>query len=395
MKGIVVLGATGSIGRQALDVVERHRDRYRVVALTAHRDVEGMLALCRLHRPRYAVMADEGAARALAERMPPPIQVLSGAGGLEAVVAMPEVHTVVAGIVGAAGLRPTLGAARAGKRILLANKETLVMAGRLFMEEVERHGAELLPIDSEHNALFQCLPGGFAGDLDKAGVRRLWLTASGGPFRDYPLESLSRVTPEQACRHPNWEMGPKISVDSATMMNKGLEVIEACWLFHASPERIKVVIHPQSLVHALVEYIDGSFLAHAGTSDMRIPIAHALAWPERIPSGASPLDLYHMGAWEFHPPDMSRYPCLRLALEAMEAGGTAPAILNAANEVAVEAFLRRRIAFTQIPQVIETVLLRMEAAEASTLEAVLAADKEARRRAREAMASLEEKAALS
>jgi 1-deoxy-D-xylulose-5-phosphate reductoisomerase len=379
--GVTILGATGSIGRSTLDVLTRHRDRYRVMALTANSQVERLYEQCLEHRPRYAVMADAAAAEQLAQRLrsvAPDIEVLAGVAGLEQVAAMPEAEYVMAAIVGAAGLAPTLAAARAGKRVLLANKEALVMSGRLFMDAVQRSNAVLLPIDSEHNAIFQCMPRGFAGGLEQVGVRRVLLTASGGPFRTMPLEQLAAVTPEQAVAHPNWSMGRKISVDSATMMNKGLEVIEACWLFNTIPARIQVVLHPQSVIHSMVEYVDGSVLAQLGNPDMRTPIAHALAWPERMESGVGSLDMFSVARLDFSAPDLNRFPCLRLAVEAMEAGGTSSAILNAANEVAVEAFLQRRIAYTAIPQVIETVLAEVSAHGAETLEQILADDAAAR-----------------
>jgi len=315
-------------------VLERHPQRYRVVAMSANRDVEGMREQCLRHRPSLAVMADEESAsrlaRLLAEQAPE-IEVASGDEGLERVASHPQAEQVMAAIVGAAGLLPTLAAVRAGKRILLANKEALVMAGALFMEEVRRAGVEVLPIDSEHNAVFQCLPPEFGRDLEQAGVSRILLTASGGPFRTWPAAELEAVTPEQACNHPNWDMGRKISVDSATLMNKGLEVIEAHWLFGAAPEQIEVVVHPQSVIHSLVQYVDGSVLAQLGNPDMRTPIAHALAWPERTESGVAPLDLFEVAHLDFEKPDLERFPCLALAFRAIERGGTLPAVLNAAN----------------------------------------------------------------
>ncbi len=381
MIGITVLGATGSIGRSTLDVLGRHRDRYRVVALTANSQVDKLYEQCLEHRPHYAVMADADAAQRLAERLhaaAPEIAVLAGMEGLEQVAALPEAEYVMAAIVGAAGLKPTLAAARAGKRVLLANKEALVMSGRLFMEAVQQNNAVLLPIDSEHNAIFQCMPTDFARGFERVGVRRILLTASGGPFRTTPLDQLISVTPEQAVAHPNWSMGRKISVDSATMMNKGLEVIEACWLFNTTPAQIQVVLHPQSVIHSMVEYVDGSVLAQLGNPDMRTPIAHALAWPERMDSGVSSLDIFSVARLDFTVPDLNRFPCLRLAVEAMLAGGTSSAILNAANEVAVEAFLQRRIAYTAIPRVIESVLTESVAHSAETLEQILADDAAAR-----------------
>ncbi len=386
MKGITVLGATGSIGVSTLDVLARHPQRYRVVALTANSHVERLLEQCLEHRPVYAVMADEAAADRLAAALRQTgstTEVLSGPEGLEQVASLPEVDYVMAAIVGAAGLRPTLAAARHGKRILLANKEALVMSGRLFMDEVHRHGAELLPIDSEHNAIFQCMPAHFEQGLDTVGVRRILLTASGGPFRCTPLEQLESVTPAQAVAHPNWSMGRKISVDSATMMNKGLEVIEACWLFNTNTANIQVVLHPQSVIHSMVEYADGSVLAQLGNPDMRTPIAHALAWPERIESGVDSLDMFTVARLDFAAPDLKRFPCLRLAVEAMDAGGTAPTILNAANEVAVDAFLNEQLGFTGIAHVIERTLEQMSVREADSLDTIFHDDAEARETARD------------
>ncbi len=382
MIGVTVLGATGSIGKSTLDVLARHSDRFRAVALTANRDVEGLAGQCRELRPDYAVMADVDAAAALRERLARlglPTTVLDGTDGLRAVCELPEVAYVMAAIVGAAGLLPTLAAARAGKRVLLANKEALVMAGPLFMAAVQAGGAEVLPIDSEHNAVFQCLPTRFGDGLGAVGVRRILLTASGGPFRSTPLVALREVTPEQACAHPNWSMGRKISVDSATMMNKGLEVIEAHWLFGADADRIDVVLHPQSVVHSLVEYADGSVLAQLGNPDMRTPIAHALGWPGRLESGVASLNLAEVARLDFEAPDLERFPCLALAYAALRQGGTAPAILNAANEVAVETFLARRLPFTSIPAVIGEVMERAPAGTVDGLDTLLAVDGEARR----------------
>jgi 1-deoxy-D-xylulose-5-phosphate reductoisomerase len=357
--GVTILGATGSIGVSTLDVIARHPEQYRVVALTAHRQVDRLLEQCRQFAPRYAVLVDDDAAELARQGLRQAgldTEVLSGSKGLETVAALDEVQQVMAAIVGAAGLQATLAAARAGKRVLLANKESLVMSGQIFMDEVRRNNAELLPIDSEHNAIFQSMPANFMtgrkNDLRKAGVKKILLTASGGPFRTYDARQLAAVTPEQACAHPNWKMGRKISVDSATMMNKGLELIEACWLFDARPQDIEIVIHPQSVIHSLVAYEDGSVLAQMGNPDMRTPIAHAMAWPERISSGVEDLDLCAVAQLQFEPPDMERFPCLRLAKQAMEQGGTMPAVLNAANEVAVEAFLAGKIAFTQISEII-------------------------------------------
>lgn len=382
--GVTVLGATGSIGVNTLDVIARHPDRYRVVALTANRQVERLLEQCRRFVPEYAVCVDPGAAESLSAQLQKEgleTRVLAGTEGLETVACLPQVRQVMAAIVGAAGLKPTLAAARAGKRVLLANKEALVMSGRLFMDEVRAGGAELLPIDSEHNAIFQSMPVNFSAGLDAVGVRRILLTASGGPFRNYSLAQLSQVTPAEACNHPNWIMGRKISVDSATLMNKGLELIEACWLFGTTPERIQVVIHPQSVIHSMVEYTDGSVLAQLGNPDMRTPIAHAMAWPQRMESGVKGLDLFEIGHLDFAQPDLERFPCLRLAFEAMRAGGTCPAILNAANEVAVQHFLDGRLRFLDIPHVIENTLAQVSRTDADRLDVILDADAQARRSA--------------
>ena len=381
LTGICVLGATGSIGVSTLDVIARHPERYRVIALTANRQVERLLQQCLEHKPRYAVMVEEDAAARLRKSLQQAgadTEVLNGVEGLEYVASLKEVDQVMAAIVGAAGLPPTLAAVRRGKRVLLANKEALVMSGQLFMDEIREHGAELLPIDSEHNAIFQCMPEHFEQGLSRAGVRRILLTASGGPFRNTPLEQLESVTPEQAVAHPNWSMGRKISVDSATMMNKGLEVIEACWLFNTTPSSIQVVLHPQSVIHSMVEYADGSVLAQMGNPDMRTPIAHAMAWPERIESGVPSLDMFSVARLDFEEPDLKRFPCLRLSMEAMEAAGTAPTILNAANEIAVEAFLEERIGFTAIPRIIETTLERMPVSPADSLETIFSDDAAAR-----------------
>jgi 1-deoxy-D-xylulose-5-phosphate reductoisomerase len=381
MKGVSILGSTGSIGVSTLDVISRHPERYRVEALTANQDAARMLAQCERFRPKLAVMADEQSggrlAKGLAERGIA-TEVLCGLRGLEIAAAMPDADFVMAAIVGAAGLLPTLAAVRAGKRVLLANKEVLVMAGGFFMQEVRDHAAEILPIDSEHNAVFQCLPPDEGGDLEARGVKRILLTASGGPFRAMPISELDEVTPEQACAHPNWEMGRKISVDSATMMNKGLEVIEAHWLFRAPARKIQVVLHPQSVIHSMVEYVDGSVLAQLGNPDMRTPIAHALAWPERIESGVGSLDLFQVARLDFEPPDLRRFPCLGLAFAAIESGGAAPAILNAANEVAVAAFLERRLPFTAIAEVVTETLQRLPATQPTALEHLLQLDAEAR-----------------
>ncbi|MGV8844226.1 MAG: 1-deoxy-D-xylulose-5-phosphate reductoisomerase [Pseudomonas sp.] len=377
LQQICVLGATGSIGLSTLDVIARHPQHYQVFALTGFRRLAELQALCLRYRPRYAVVPDAGAARELQGVLRSaglPTDVLVGEAGLCEVAAHPEVDAVMAAIVGAAGLKPTLAAVAAGKKILLANKEALVMSGALFMQAVRRSGAVLLPIDSEHNAIFQCLPSDYARGLGAVGVRRILLTASGGPFRETPLAELEQVTPEQACAHPNWSMGRKISVDSASMMNKGLELIEACWLFDATPAQIEVVIHPQSVIHSLVDYVDGSVLAQLGNPDMRTPISHALAWPARIDSGVAPLDLFRIARLDFSAPDEVRFPCLRLARQAAEAGGTAPALLNAANEVAVAAFLERRIRFPEIAVIIDAVLTTESAQAVDDLDTVLAAD---------------------
>jgi 1-deoxy-D-xylulose-5-phosphate reductoisomerase len=364
------------IGASTLDVVSAHPERYRVFALAAHASAEPLLELCRRYRPRYAVLSGVSEDRALRSRFQEvKTELMFGRAALEQVAAHPDCDAVMAAIVGAAGLASTLAAARAGKRVLIANKEALVMAGPLVMRAARESGAQLLPVDSEHNAVFQCFS-------DK-GVRRIILTASGGPFRSLPLEKLAAVTPEQACAHPNWVMGRKISVDSATMMNKGLEVIEARWLFDLPAERIEVLIHPQSIVHSMVEYVDGSVIAQLSNPDMRVPIAHALAHPERIASGARALDLAALKNLSFERPDQQRFPCLRLAAEALQAGGTAPAVLNAANEVAVEAFLAGRLPFTVIAEVIEATLNATAISDADSLDTVMQADAQARRTAGE------------
>ncbi|PVY69790.1 1-deoxy-D-xylulose 5-phosphate reductoisomerase [Tamilnaduibacter salinus] len=380
MRQVTLLGATGSIGLNTLDVLARHPDRFAVHALTANRQVDPMIRLCFEHKPRYAVMADPDAARELAERLPAGlgVTVLSGCEGLEQVASAETVDVVMAAIVGGAGLRPTLAAARAGKRVLLANKEALVMSGALFMDAVAESGAELLPIDSEHNAIFQCLPPDHIRDPDGAGVRRILLTASGGPFRETPVASLASVTPEQACAHPNWSMGQKISVDSATLMNKGLELIEACWLFNTGPGRIDVHVHPESIIHSMVEYLDGSILAQLGSPDMRTPIANGLAWPERIDAGVGSLDLFELGRFRFERPDEDRFPCLTLAADAFRLGGTAPVVLNAANEVAVRAFLNGHLKFTDIPVIIEKALERQAPVAAESFEVIFEQDAQAR-----------------
>lgn len=380
---LAVLGATGSIGVSTLDVAARHPDRFEVVALTGNRQVDVLAGQCRRFKPRYAVVgAVEDAARLAAMLEGTATEVLAGPDALCRVASLPEVDTVMAAIVGAAGLSPAMAAVSAGKRVLLANKEALVMAGGVFMNEVKRAGTVLLPIDSEHNAVFQSMPSHFDGDFARHGVRRILLTASGGPFRRTPLDQFAAVTPEQACAHPNWSMGRKISVDSATMMNKGLEVIEAHWLFNAAPDQIEVVIHPQSVIHSLVAYADGSVLAQLGNPDMRTPIAHAMAWPDRIEAGVPPLDLFEIAQFTFERPDLARFPCLGLAYRALRAGGNAPAVLNAANEVAVDAFLDGRLAFDRIPALIAATLDAVPQCAADTLEAVFSADTTAREAAR-------------
>ncbi|XKE45009.1 1-deoxy-D-xylulose-5-phosphate reductoisomerase [Halomonas organivorans] len=384
-RAVTVLGATGSIGSSTLDVIARHPDRYRVHALTAHRSREALLAQCRVHAPALAVLDHEEDAAWLRERLHQAglaTEVRAGAEALVEVSEAPEVEVVMAAIVGAAGLLPTLAAVRAGKRVLLANKEALVMSGALFMDAVGRAGATLLPIDSEHNAIYQCLPVGHRGGLARHGVTQLLLTASGGPFRGWSPRALAEVTPEQACAHPNWSMGRKISVDSATLMNKGLELIEACWLFDARPDQIQVVVHPQSVIHSMAAYSDGSVLAQLGNPDMRTPIAYGLAWPERIEAGVEALDLFAVSRLDFEAPDEAAFPCLRLAREAMADGGTAPAVLNAANEVAVAAFLDGALGFAGIPELVAGVRERCPVEPAGELEGILAADARARREAR-------------
>ena len=378
---ITVLGATGSIGLSTLDVIARHPQRYQVFALSGFSRMAELLALCVRHAPRFAVVPEAAAAGSLQDDLRAAglqTRVLVGEEGLCQVAADPEVDAVMAAIVGAAGLRPTLAAVEAGKKILLANKEALVMSGALFMQAVRKSGSVLLPIDSEHNAIFQCMPTDFSRGLSNVGVRRILLTASGGPFRQTPLNELQDVSPEQACAHPNWSMGRKISVDSASMMNKGLELIEACWLFDAKPSQVEVVIHPQSVIHSLVDYVDGSVLAQLGNPDMRTPIANALAWPERIDSGVAPLDLFAIARLDFQAPDEQRFPCLRLARQAAEAGNSAPAMLNAANEVAVSAFLERRIRYPEIASIIAEVLSLEPVVVVDELDAVFAADAKAR-----------------
>jgi len=385
MKGICILGATGSIGVSTLDVIKRHSDLYRVVALTANTNIETLYAQCLEFKPDYAVVVNEQkyaefkakiAHTAISE-----ITVLCGSEALVTVATLEQVDSVMAAIVGAAGLLSALAAAKAGKTVLLANKESLVMSGDIFMQAIKDSGAKLLPIDSEHNAIFQCMPAGYIAGHDAPTARRILLTASGGPFRTTPLDQLDNVTVDQAVAHPKWDMGRKISVDSATMMNKGLELIEACLLFNMQPEQIQVVIHPQSIIHSMVDYIDGSVLAQMGNPDMRIPIAHAMAWPERFDSGVAPLDIFGVKQMDFEPADLNRFPCLRLAIEAINAGGIMPTVLNASNEIAVAAFLDETIRFTDIPVVIEKSMAQFTATIADTLEHILAADQQAREQA--------------
>lgn len=386
MRRVAVLGATGSIGTSALDVISRHPERLRACVLAAGSNAAALVELCRRHRPEHAVIADESAFATLRDGLREAglsTQAHCGDEALEQLVSGDECDTVVAAIVGAAGLPSTLAAARAGKRILLANKESLVLAGELLMQAAHAGGATIVPVDSEHNAIFQCLPDAHA----HAGLRRILLTASGGPFRGRRREDLGEVTPEQAVAHPKWSMGPKISVDSATLMNKGLEVIEAHHLFGVDGDRIQVLVHPQSLVHSLVEFVDGSTLAQLGLPDMRTALAVGFGWPERIESGVSGLDMLAHGRLDFEPPDLDAFPCLRLAFEALLAGGTAPAVLNAANEVAVSAFLQRRIGFLAIPALVEDTLAALPSTPATSLAALRDADAQARRHAAQAVAA--------
>ncbi|MFT5579899.1 MAG: 1-deoxy-D-xylulose-5-phosphate reductoisomerase [Paraglaciecola psychrophila] len=392
VQNITVLGSTGSIGVSTLDVLQRHPDRYRVFALAANSRVDLMIPQIKACKPRYAVMNDEAAAQQLREQLQTlaisSTEVLAGEQGVAEVAAHPEVDAVMAAIVGAVGLSSTMAAVQAGKKVMLANKEALVMAGDLLMQAVADSGAVLLPVDSEHNAIFQCMPRDYQHGLIATGVKKILLTGSGGPFRQLPKEQLSAVTPAQACAHPNWDMGKKISVDSATMMNKGLEYIEACWLFDARPDQVEIVVHPQSVIHSMVEYRDGSVLAQLGNPDMRTPIAHCLAYPERIDSGVASLDIIRTATLDFEAPDPQRFPCLRLADEAVRAGGTAMVVLNAANEIAVAAFLEQKIRFTDIAIVIEQVLTASVSIEPVSLLLVQQADKEARRLARRAIQNL-------
>ncbi|HSD53569.1 MAG TPA: 1-deoxy-D-xylulose-5-phosphate reductoisomerase [Burkholderiales bacterium] len=384
MTAIAVLGSTGSIGVSTLDVVARHRERFRVHALAAHSDHRGLLAQCLVHRPRIAILEDATAARELHAALRAAgldTQVESGRAALDEAVRDPAIDVVMAAIVGAAGLSSTLAAAAAGRRVLVANKESLVVGGALLVAAARAAGATLIPIDSEHNAILQCLPARSAMGEAAPGVRRILLTASGGPFLRRSRSDMARVTPDEACAHPRWRMGRKISVDSATLMNKGLELIEACVLFGMEPRQVEVVVHPQSIVHSMVEYVDGSVLAQLGNPDMRTPIAHALGWPDRIASGVESLDLVAAGRLEFEAPDLQRFPALRLARLAAEAGGTSPAVINAANEVAVAAFLAGRLAFPGIPDLIEAVLDRHQSRRVDDLADVLEADRWARHEA--------------
>ncbi|KAF3984150.1 MAG: 1-deoxy-D-xylulose-5-phosphate reductoisomerase [Methylococcales symbiont of Hymedesmia sp. n. MRB-2018] len=381
-KGLCILGATGSIGVSTLDVVGRHSDQYKVIALTANTNIDALLEQCIAHRPEYAVVVNEVKAEQFKTKLKTSevsnISVLSGVKALEFVSTLNQVDSVMAAIVGAAGLLPSLAAAKAGKTVLLANKEALVMAGDIFMQAVNESGATLLPIDSEHNAIFQCMPAGYkAGNTTKQ-ARRILLTASGGPFREKAIEELHDVTVEQAVAHPKWDMGRKISVDSATMMNKGLELIEACLLFNMAPDDIQVVIHKQSIIHSMVDYVDGSVLAQMGNPDMRIPIAHAMAWPERFDSGVEPLNIFEVRQMDFEKPNLERFPCLRLAYEAIKAKGIMPTVLNAANEVAVDKFLNEGVKFTDIPIIIEKCMAGFSADTADSLEKILQVDQQAR-----------------
>ena len=385
LKQLAILGSTGSIGVNTLDVIRAHPDRFKVVALTAAKQIERLAEQCIEFKPVIAVVADADGAAQLSQLLQEkkiPTQVLYGPEALVSAVTESGCDTVMAASVGAAGLVPTLAAAKAGKRVLLANKEALVMSGNLFMQAMKAGGGELLPIDSEHNAIFQCLPDRFTKNPNiHLGVEELWLTASGGPFRDRPLADLAGITPDQACAHPNWVMGRKISVDSATMMNKGLEAIEAFWLFGLPLEKIKVLIHPQSVVHSMVRYRDGSVLAQMGQPDMRTPIAYGLAWPERIDAGVAPLNLTQLSGLSFTEPNFAQFPCLNLAFAAARAGGTSPAVLNAANEVAVAAFLEDGLAYLSIPKVVEHCLNALPSSSADSLETILAADTQARQAA--------------
>ena len=381
MQTVTILGATGTIGKQTLDVIAQHPERFRIYALTAQQNVEALFEQCLQFKPRYAVLLDEDAAEKLRTKLvasASEITVLCGEDALVKVSSDNKVDIVMAAIVGAAGLASSIAAARAGKRVLLANKETLVMAGHFFMQAVHEGGAELLPIDSEHNAIFQVMPANKVRDLNAQGIKRILLTASGGPFRKHSLADLQHVTLAQALQHPNWKMGAKITIDSASMMNKGLEVIEAHWLFNASHEQIEVVVHPESVIHSMVEYVDGSVLAQMGNPDMRTPIAYGLGYPERLSNNVASLDLFKIAQLNFEKPDTVRFPCLRLAFEALKIGGTAPSVLNAANEIAVASFLQNKIMFMQIPELIETTLAACHLGPAEDLNTIIVADKAAR-----------------
>jgi 1-deoxy-D-xylulose-5-phosphate reductoisomerase len=392
MKGLCILGATGSIGVSTLDVAARHPHLYKIVALTANSNIDALFEQCLAHHPQYAVVVNESKSlefqHKISNSQVSDIKVLAGTKALEEVATLNEVDSVMAAIVGAAGLLPSLAAAQAGKTVLLANKEALVMSGDIFMDAVSTSGAHLLPIDSEHNAIFQCMPAHYQAGTDGKQVRRILLTASGGPFREMSIEQMADVTPEQAVAHPNWDMGKKISVDSATMMNKGLEMIEACLLFNMSPDQIQVVIHPQSVIHSMVDYVDGTVLAQMGNPDMRIPIAHAMAWPERFDSGAKPLNIFDVRRMDFEEPNLERFPCLTLAYKAINAGGTMPTVLNAANEIAVEAFLDRRVKFTDIPVIIERCMDTITVAVATSLSVILDHDQRARTVAKQIIAEM-------
>ena len=389
MKEITILGSTGSIGVNTLDVISRHQDKFNVKALTSNTSLDVFVTQCLQYKPEYAVMADEESASKLEEKLKkksPDTSVLAGIDGLVKVAELNTVDYVMAAIVGAAGLLPTLAAAKAGKRVLLANKEALVMSGKLFMNTIAENNAELIPIDSEHNAIFQCIAN--ASNQGSNTIRSIMLTASGGPFLNTPINELPLKTPEQACKHPKWEMGRKISVDSATMMNKGLEVIEASWLFNIEPDLIDIVIHPQSIIHSLVEHKDGSVLAQLGNPDMRIPISFGLAWPERIETDVQRLDLFDIAQFDFRKPENDRFPCLKLARKAIKQGGTSSAILNAANEVAVNEFLNKKIMFTDIPKVIESVMNDVTHNNADSLDTILGDDSLARKRAIETIRNM-------
>ncbi len=392
MKGLCILGATGSIGVSTLDVAARHNHLYKVIALTANKNIDLLFEQCLVHHPEYVVVVNEINAQAFAEKIKDTkisdIKVLSGAESLEYVATLQNVDSVMAAIVGAAGLLPSLAAAKAGKIILLANKEALVMSGDIFMNAVAEAGAQLLPIDSEHNAIFQCMPAGYQSGMQAKEARRILLTASGGPFRQMPLDQLVNVTPAQAVAHPNWDMGKKISVDSATMMNKGLEMIEACILFAMNPDQIQVVIHPQSIIHSMVDYVDGTVLAQMGNPDMRVPIAYSMAWPERFESGVEPLNIFDVCRMDFEEPNLERFPCLRLAYKAIDLGGIIPTVLNAANEIAVEAFLNEQIRFTDIPLIIEGTMDKFTVSPASSIEIILETDQSAREVANQLISEL-------